>query len=201
MSTILRYTLAALVSGVIAGMFLVASLFQHRMAEAQRELAALNLSGAASAYEQATQYLESTALSRWLFDETRAEVVAKRAAVRYWQADYDGLVAEYANVGSSGTPGTAALGLTVANAAYRAGQHSDATRQVDAAFNYEYAIRLRDELAASDERTATPARHPFGRQGSQPLDMEWDATRSRFLYQWSTIFVRRRRIPRLAVVN
>ena len=197
MHAIFRYGLAALVCGAVAGMLLVAGLFERRMAQAQWELAALNLSRAARTYEQAAQYLESTALSRWLFDGTRAEVIAKRAEVRYWQADYDALVAEHANVGGSGTQGSVALGLTVANAAYRAGQHSAATReellnaldrsigfylqvlqrsddQVDAAFNYEYAIRLRDELAASDEWTAGSPRHPFGRQGSQPLDMEWD---------------------------
>ena len=197
MNTTLRYGVAALVCGVVAGMFFVAGRFEHHMAQAQLELAALDLSGSAKAYEQAAQYLEATPLSGWLLDGIRAELVAKRAQLRYFQADYNGLVTEYANVSKPGPQGSADLAFTVANAAYRAGQHPDATReellnaldrsigfylqvlqrsghQVDAAFNYEHAIRLRDELAASDEWAARPPRHPFGRQGSQPLDMEWD---------------------------
>ena len=102
----------------------------------------------------------------YLGQQAKAEIEATRGAIRYWRGDYSSLLADYANATDPRLRENVALRLTVANAAYRAGQREKATPAemlnsldqaiglyerllqdaggpTDVAFNYEFLVRLR----------------------------------------------------------
>ncbi len=195
MTTITRYVLAALVCGLVAGLVLVGGGLERRLAQAERELAVSDLSSAETAYAAVERQLSRATGVPWLLGDTRNEVIAKRAAIRYWQADYAGLVDEFGRVGDPMGRENVALQLTLANAAYRMGQVPGGSREdmlnaldraigrylrivqtsgghVDAAFNYEFLIQLRDALTDGGDWTPHPLESPLGQEGEQPMDAE-----------------------------
>ena len=101
-----------------------------------------------------------------------------RPRFRYWQRQYDAVVAEQRAPAAEDEP-SVDLQLVVANAAFRAGQARARDRAAqlealdeavaryatvlrngawrrDAAYNYEYSARLREEVAKGRKPTATP---------------------------------------------
>ena len=112
--------------------------------------------------------------------------------MRYWQGDYAGLLADYADVAAGAGGASPALQFLVANAAYRAGLAAgddrdrllrsldgaidaylgvlqEADGQRDAAYNYEYLVRLRADVASgADLPAADQGQH--GREGEAPED-------------------------------
>jgi hypothetical protein len=112
-------------------------------------------------------------------NEYRDQIQIRRAVLQYWQGNYDALIAQPAEPRAT-EPAPLDVQLVVANAAYRDGQaHAmdrAATLQAlddavadyatvlrnapwhpDAAYNYEYVVRLRDELTKSRRPTAPRA--------------------------------------------
>jgi hypothetical protein len=106
----------------------------------------------------------------WLGEDARDEIAARRAALRYWQREYDTVLPEGADPVAAVDETNVELQLVVANAGYRVGQDrwtdrdatvraleeaaagyltvlKSATWHPDAAFNYEYLIRLRNNAA------------------------------------------------------
>jgi hypothetical protein len=145
---------------------------QNHLADAQQHVATL-------AYDDAQVSLDAAEASlgyaRWLpgFGERAVDDIrTRKAGLLYWTRKYDVLVPEGADPVAAIEEGSADLQLVVANAAHRQGQLTGTDRATmiraleesassyltvlknsefreDAAFNYEYIIRLKEELARS----------------------------------------------------
>jgi len=143
---------------------------ERLVADAQQDLATLNYDRAAKSLTEAE---DSIGLARYVPGFGAAvldEVRARRGALQYWQKKYDALLPEGADPVTAIEEGNLDLKLVVANAVYRQNQarykDRETTKQAleesaaayfavlknsgwreDAAYNYEYLIRLRDEQA------------------------------------------------------
>lgn len=155
---------------VAAGVIFVAvSRLEGRLADAHEQAATLQFDQAQQSVDAAVEYSGYTDWVPRLGGELRQEIRVRQAALQYWQRKYDALVAEQPPAAAN-SESLVDLQLVVANAAFRVGQAQATTRaeQVealddavaryatvlrngewrrDAAFNYEYSARLRDEIA------------------------------------------------------
>ena len=188
-------------AGVLAGVAIAAaaaaallwsgSQVDRRLARAQQQSATLDLDGSAATLAEMAAALDGPG-AWWPFGSRREAVATRRAAVRYWQGDYAGLLADYADVAAGAAGASPALQFLVANAAYRAGLASGDDRdrllrsldgaidaylgvlqesggQRDAAYNYEYLVRLRADVASGAELPAA-GQGQHGREGEAPED-------------------------------
>jgi len=197
MRTVVRYLVVAAVLALAASIIFVGALVQRQIAEGQRHVATLNLNRAATIFDNVHARLEYTGNLSWLLRDMRHEVEGRRAAVRYWRREYGTLVAEYPDLGRPDIRDNLPLQLTLASAYVRAGEATaDGDRQVmlgeldrainiylqvlqntdgnrDAAFNYEYLVRLRNDIAAGAEVPERRPASPLGRPGNnEEMDME-----------------------------
>ena len=207
LSRLLGHVLVAVaVIGVGAALW-VSGRMQRRGVEAQRSFLMMQYAPPLEAYaalERSTRFVpEIGAIARW-----RARLRTQGAASQYWLGRYPELTAagQQPTSDASGTA-TDAPGhlLIIANAAYRqaAGElneqmpperfdgiarlYLDAlegdAELIDAAYNYEFVVRLRNQLArertarrrprpgdAGDSRAATPSLH--GSPGTAPPDAD-----------------------------
>ena len=190
MTAAYRYLAAAVVLGVLAAACAAAAVLERGMAEAQRELAVANLAAAERGYAAVERRLAPLARAPWLLRGLRVELAARRAAIRYWRADYAAFLRSDAVL-----PDDPGIRMTLANAAYRAGQRADASPEQaldgldraivlyaallrdgddreDVAYNYEYLVTLRAAVEAGGELVGAPLESPLGMEGAQPLDEE-----------------------------
>ena len=188
-------------AGVLAGVAIMlaaaaallwsGSQVDRRLARAQQQSATLDLDGSAAALADVAASFGGPA-AWWRFGRRSEGVATRQAAVRYWQGDYAGLLADYADVAAGAGGASPALQFLVANAAYRAGLAAGDDRdrllrsldgaidaylgvlqesagQRDAAYNYEYLVRLRADVASgADLPAADQGQH--GREGEAPED-------------------------------
>jgi hypothetical protein len=164
------YVVTAVVLAVLGAVVLAFALIERRIASAEEMLASLDLVKAGAAYDRLEKDLGSARYVPWLSGDEVDRIRVRRAAVRYWNGDYDNvLVIRDANAGQRADP---ELLFIAANSIFRAGQRvaSDAQDRLrtidearsayqavlsasaghpDAAFNYEYLAVLRDELTRS----------------------------------------------------
>ena len=197
MKTALKYLIAALLLGAVAVALLQAARLERRVAQADREMATLNLSSAAQAYDEVADSLALIGRLPWLLRGTRNDVAARQAAVRYWRGDYAPLVADYTSADSPNIADNLDLQFVVANADYRSVQRPDASRDIalgtldhaigvyrrllesneahlDTAFNYEVMVRLRNRIAGGDEVPAFRRPTAPGNQGENPEEEEME---------------------------
>jgi hypothetical protein len=200
MRSIGGYAVAAVVLAVLGGAAVAAGRIEHRLAVAEEALASLDFAAAARAYEGLDEYMAYARFVPWLSADLR-RVQAQRAAVQYWEGDYDAL----ARLGDPETADAETL-FIAANAVYRLGRARGADRAAltraldqaigayrdvltrdgarsDAAFNYEYLVMQRNELAkgrrgpspaGSGEEQPAPAHTLHGREGGPPPDQPED---------------------------
>jgi hypothetical protein len=181
MKSILGFLIAAVLL-VVAGVALVMTArLQRHMADAQEQIATLQYPRAAENLDAAERYLE---YGRWVpgvGDESLKEVRARKAALQYWQGDYKGVLPVQAEPVAAVDELNVALQLVVANAAFRLGLATAADRAAtvqalneaangyltvlknnewseDAAHNYEFTVRLRDEVAKGRRPPTEPAK-------------------------------------------
>jgi hypothetical protein len=172
-------------------------------------LAAVHDQTATQQFEQAQQSLdeasEFVAYVDWVPGvgrDFRDQIRMRQAVLQYWQRNYDALVSQEPDRTAPEIEPSVDLQLVLANGSYRAGQARATTRAAtlealdqavsgyatvlrnsrwrsDAAYNYEYAIRLRDETTKGRKppSAASPVRGDteLGLQG-EPAAM----TRPRF---------------------
>jgi hypothetical protein len=154
-----------LVAGSALG---VVGLAERRLTAAYKELQTLQYAASANQYAQIEESLRLAARVPGLLPDLQGAAQAGRAAARYWQADYSAL-APASNAARPLPEGDPDVSFLAANAMYRsipldgdrqaALQRIDAVlkryvdllkrepAQVDAAYNFEYVARLRDQLA------------------------------------------------------
>lgn len=188
---------------LIVGVILVmAGMFERRMAIAQEDMAVFDFVDPDADYAALDARLESVP---FIGDGPRNEIRLRRAMMQYWQADYDDLVevARTARDSDDAADIDPELRVLAANALYRVAQngpqdratllknleaairaYGDALRaggdRPDVAFNYELAVRLRDEVGAGKRKTlgsvkpgdeqSEPNMH--GDPGEPPKDMK-----------------------------
>lgn len=179
----------AVAAAILAGVSMVGTRMatvERHLADTREALATLDYAQAAGSVDAA---VESLGLARYVpgfGDRVQREARAYKASVQYWQRQFDELVPEGADPVSTIEQGNTELQLVVANAAYRKNQtrYTDvpATKQAlqesasnyltvlksgtwheDAAYNYEYVVRLRDEQARGK-------RPPEGNDEAQKAD-------------------------------
>ena len=190
-----------LLLAVVGAVALIAGMYERRMAIAQEDMVVLDFADPQVEYASLQQDL---AKWPWVSRQPLDEIRKRRALLQYWQGDYSDLV-ELARVSSqSDEPLDPELQILAANALYRVAQHgpqdkvtvvknldtairaySEALRagndRPDTAFNYELAVRLREEIVSGrrkggmpnskvDETKSDPNMH--GDPGEPPKDMK-----------------------------
>ena len=161
---------AAVLAGAGFAVLSVARLEGH-MADAQERAATQQYASARESLAAAEEYANEARWVPLLGSDTRQEIRARGAALQYWQREYDAVLPSQAEPVAAIDETNAEWQLVVANALHRRGQQGGSkdkaaalqsleeaaagyltvlrnnTWQEDAAYNYEYIVRLRDELA------------------------------------------------------
>lgn len=178
MTSIAGYVIAALLLAGAGAAALAVGAVERRMAAAEEHIATLRYDDAAAALDEAERLAGYT---RWLpgASDAARELQVHRASLQYWQKRYDALLPREADPVGAVEAGNLPLQLVVANSAYRAGQAraegrmgmvqmldesiggyltvlSGETWDERAAYNYEYLLRLRDEIARGRRKTLPP---------------------------------------------
>lgn len=191
MSGFAGYVVAAV---LIAG----AGLFAYGTAAFERDLAAAQENVATEQFDAAEEQLAEAeryaAWARWiprLGTRTERELATRRAALHYWKKDYPTVLPRETDPVGAVDAGNVDLQLVVANAAFRNAQRGIADKAVqlqaldeaigsymavlkndtwnaDAAYNYEYLLRLRTEIAQGKRKPGALAENSdnLGEQGS-----------------------------------
>ncbi len=194
MRSALSAVVGAVVFGALAALVWTGSRIERRIARAEQQMATLNLGDPAATYAELAGTFAWTESIPWFFGETQADVVARRATIRYWQADYASLLADFSDVASAEVAENLSLQLVIANAAYRVGFTApvervqllgaldsaigaylgvlqDSPGHRDAAYNYEYLLRLRADVAAGAELPRS-RQSLHGQEGESPEDAQ-----------------------------
>ena len=150
---------------------------ESRVADAHEELALLRYEAVGAEYGDIEQAMAYVRRVPWLADNLANDVEEHRATAEYWQARYDALAPQRDAHGVLVDQPPAVLALA-ANAAYRTGQRESGDRQAllrrldavlksyteelkkdannaDAAYNYEYIVRLRDTVSKAKPAPAS----------------------------------------------
>ena len=193
MKAIVGYLLGAVMLALLGAVSLAAGLLDRDMAHAQQSLMALKYDEPDHTFATAERYFEYGSRLPWIGDGPVNDVRARRAALRYWQHQYGAIVPQQPDPVSGVPADNIELQLVVANAVYRGGQAlakdrqttlqaldagiqayltvlKNATRQEDAAYNYEYLVRLRDDILKGRRKPGlrVEPNDPHGRAGAPP---------------------------------
>ena len=171
MRRLMGQLIAALVLLVLGLGFWTAGRLEERVADAHEELALLKFQAVDATNGDLEESVGYARRIPWVGDALVSDVQEHRAAADYWQARYDALGPQHDAAGATVEQPPAVLAVA-ANAAYRSGQRESADRQAmlrrldaslksytdvlkknpgsaDAAYNYEFIIRLRDTVSKS----------------------------------------------------
>ena len=174
MRSTIAFAIAASVMAVLGSAFLGVARLEGHMADAGQRLSTLEYSAAQESLTGAEQYADRSRFVPWLGSDARQEIRARQAAVQYWQRQYDVVLPAGAEPVAAVDEENVELQLVVANSAYRVHQTEFKDKQStikaleetaagyltvlksntwhpDAAFNYEYIIRLRDQAAKGSQ--------------------------------------------------
>lgn len=171
MKAVLGRAVVALVFFALGGAFLTASQLERRAAVAHQTLATLRYAAPAVEYDDIEQSVGYVSRVPWLTDAMLTDVRDHHATADYWQANYTTLAPERDATGGLVEKNPHRLFLA-ANATYREAQRASVDRaatmkqldevlkgytdvlktspgHMDAAYNFEYVVRVRETLAKS----------------------------------------------------
>ena len=174
----MRATIAFAIVAVVLALFGfafqgVAHLEGH-MADAGQQLSTLQYEAAQESLNAADEYANQSRFVPFIGSDARQEIRARQAAVQYWQRQYDAVLPAGAEPVAAVDDQNVELQLVVANSEFRVKQTEfkdkastvkaleesaagyltvlkNNTWHPDAAFNYEYIIRLRDQAAKGSQ--------------------------------------------------
>jgi hypothetical protein len=187
---------------LIGAAALMAGRFERRMAIAEEDMAVLDFVDPQADYAALEKDVAGIPL---VSERPLREIRRRRALLQYWQGDYADLVevARTANESADADAVDPEMRVLAANALYRVAQHGPQDRATllknldaairaynealragatrpDIAFNYELAVRMREEVGAgkrkalanpkTDETQSDPNMH--GDPGEPPKDMK-----------------------------
>jgi len=202
----MRRSIVVILSVVIlvafGGVLLTAGFFQRRMAIAQEDMAVLDFTDPAIEYVQLEREVGKYG---WAAPQALKEIGRRKAMLQYWQGDYVDLI-EVARASERSADEDAVdpeLQVLAANALFRVAQRGPQDRPTllrnldaairayaealrassersDTAFNYELAVRMRQEVGAgkrkalsnvvTDDTKTEPNMH--GDPGEPPKDLK-----------------------------
>ncbi len=173
----LSIIISILLLAVVGAVLLMAGRFERRMAIAQEDMAVLDFADPQADYAALEEDLAGMPL---VSERPLKEIRRRRATLQYWQADYADLiqVARTANQADDADSIDPEMRVLAANALYRVAQrgpqdratllknldaairaYSEALRagveRPDIAFNYELAVRMRDEIGGGKRKVLT----------------------------------------------
>jgi hypothetical protein len=177
MKSVAAPAVLALVLAVAGAVFWTTGQTARRLSDAHKALATLQYADASDETSEVDRAISLGRRVQTLTGDPTADARDVRATVQYWRSDYGGLNPQKDATGTI-TETDPQILLVDANASFRSSQ-ADADRnttlrrldavvknyaevlksnpgQVDAAYNYEYAIRLRDTL--SKARPTAPSK-------------------------------------------
>ena len=187
---------------VVGAVFLMAGRFERRMAIAQEDMAVLDFVDPQADYAALEEDLAGMPL---VSERPLKEIRRRRATLQYWQADYADLiqVARTGNEADDADSIDPEMRVLAANALYRVAQRGPQDRATllrnldaairaynealragverpDIAFNYELAVRMRDEIGAGKRKVLTNPKtedtesdpNMHGDPGEPPKDMK-----------------------------
>ena len=169
MRGLIGFLAGALILAAVGAICLAVWRIEGSLADVREQTATLQFDRAQESLDGVAKYVNYVGWVPRLGTEFRDQINLRHAVLQYWQRNYDALIAQPAEPSASGEAPIVDLQLVVANAAYRDGQahatNRAATLQAlddavagyatvlrnaawhpDAAYNYEYAVRLRDEI-------------------------------------------------------
>jgi hypothetical protein len=192
MKSITGYLVAAAVAALLGAGCLAAGLLDRDLARAQEVVAAKDYEEPEAAYDTAERYFQYASHLPGVGNGPVNDVRARKAALKYWRREYRELVPQQADPVGSVANDNVDLQLVVAGAVYRNGQAQATDKETlltavdaginayltvlknpdppeEAAYNYEYLIRLRDTL---DKGAKMPVKveekSPEGASGAPP---------------------------------
>jgi hypothetical protein len=191
MKGIAGYIFVAVALAIAGAACLAAGLLNRDMAHAQQSAMALKYDEADQAFAATERYLEYASHLPGVGNGPVNDVRTRRAELRYWQGQYAAIPSQQPDSAGGGGEENIGLQLVAANAGYRAGRLQakdkqatiravessiqtylgilkNTARQEDAAYNYEYLVRLRDDLLAGRVNFRVPRKDmdPNGLSGS-----------------------------------
>lgn len=139
------------------------------LADVREQTATLQFERAQESLDAAEKYVGYAEWVPPLGSDFRDQIRVRQAVLQYWQGNYDALISQPVGPNAAEEARKVDLQLVVANAAYRDGQAHATNRastlealedavagyatvlrnapwHPDAAYNYEFAVRLRDEI-------------------------------------------------------
>ena len=198
MTRITGYLVAAVALVLVASVCLASSRLDRQIARAQQDLSTLQADDPEVAFAALERYVAFGSPLPWIGAATLNDVRWRKAASQYWQGQYDEVIPQQGDPIAAIPPDNIELQLTVANAVFRRGQAAavdkpsvlraldaginaylevlkNTDRHAGAAYNYEYLVKLRDEID-SDRRppilSDTGDQGPTGKQGGPKQDPE-----------------------------
>jgi hypothetical protein len=184
------FLLGAIALALVGGLCLAVGMLDREMVHAQEHVVSGDYAEPLAILDTTERYSEYISHLPWIGNGPVNDVRARKAALRYWQRQYAAVVPEIADPVGNVASDNIELQLVVANSIYRIGQAEtkdgkpargaldaaingyltvlkNASRQEDAAYNYEFLVRLRDDVAKG-RRKVEPigARGPHGSSGA-----------------------------------
>jgi hypothetical protein len=194
------YLVAAALLTVLGAACLGAWWLEGRIAEAEQAFGTLAFERSQRGLDGLERYLEYVSRLPWIGSGPLSELRARRVAADYWRGEYGSIVPAGGDPTAAIAPDNTALQLVAANAVYRAGMQTAKDREMllqvidrsltayrsvlrnapsneDAAYNYEYLVRLRAQAARSARRQPAPAdaasrTSPHGTRGAPPPERQ-----------------------------
>lgn len=195
MKGIAGFVIAGVALGAAGAVCLGASRLHGELARAEEAFLTSDWNAAAESLRVVERYFSYTRSVPWVGERPLNDIRARQAALDYWRQDYAALApADRTDPVSDVAPDNVHLQLIVADAVYRNGQRQGKDRATTlrmleaamaayrtvlgnarladdtpyaeaAAYNYEYVIRLRDELLKGRRRTPPPQDEEEGNLG------------------------------------
>jgi hypothetical protein len=191
MKGIVGYLFVAVMLALAGAVFLAAGFLNRDMAHAQQSVMALKYDEADKTFATTERYFEYASRLPWIGDGPLNDVRTRRAELQYWQGQYAAISSPQPESGNGTGADNIGLQLVSAHAGYRAGRLQakdkqaavqaveagmqaylgilkNTTRQEDAAYNYEYLVRLRQDLLEGRANFRVPKAQfdPNGLSGS-----------------------------------
>ena len=205
MKWIAGYVVGAVVLALLGSVCLGASRLERAMARAQETLVTSDYEASDATLGTVERYYEYASRLPGVGPGPLNDVRARKAALRYWQGEYGALVpAGRPDPVADVAPDNVQQQLIVANTVFRSGQarprdraatlqlldaginayltvltnaarQEDASYREEAAFNYEYLVRLRNEMGRRRRDLPPPASlRPLGVEGQSEKSKEDD---------------------------
>jgi hypothetical protein len=197
MRAVTGYVVGAILAALLGAVLLVAGMLDRDMAHAQEHAVSAEYNEPQQILQDVERYYDYASRLPWIGNGPVNDVRARQAALQYWQKRYVAIVPEVADPVANLPADNVDLQFITANAMYREGLRQakdkattdgaldaainayatvlrNADRHEDAAYNYEYAVRLKGDFDKGKKKVppADEAAQAPGKRGHPPSDAD-----------------------------